>query len=79
MKAVNIKWDTEGYNVKLPPEAELPDNVKEDMVAEFLSDTFGFCVYSDSRLQRTKDLCNNLYFFVAYFANIWYNTQCKQK
>jgi hypothetical protein len=36
-------------------------------------------VYSDSRLQRTKDLCNNLYFFVAYFANIWYNTQCKQK
>lgn len=52
MKAVNIKWDTEGYNVKLPPEAELPDNVKEDMVAEFLSDTFGFCVFA---FQITKN------------------------
>ena len=45
MKAVNIKWDTEGYNVNLPPEAEFPDNVKEDIVADFLSDTFGFCVF----------------------------------
>ena len=52
MKAVNIKWNTEGYNVNLPPEAELPDNVKEDMVADFLSDTFGFCVFA---FQITKN------------------------
>lgn len=52
MKAVNIKWNTEGYNVNLPPEAELPDNVKEDMVADFLSDTFGFCVFG---FQITKN------------------------
>ena len=52
MKVVNIKWDTDGYNVHLPPEAELPDNVKEDMVAEFLSDTFGFGVFG---FQITKN------------------------
>lgn len=51
MKAVNIKWDTEGYNVK------------EDMVADFLSDTFGFCVFgfqitkNERSLQQLIFLC----------------------
>ena len=52
MKVVNIKWDTDGYNVNLPPEAELPDNVEEDMIAEFLSDVFGFGVFG---FQITKN------------------------
>ena len=44
MKALNIKWETDGYCPELPEEVEIPDNVDEDCVADYLSDTYGWLV-----------------------------------
>ena len=46
MKAINILWDTDGEEVNLPNEIEIPDWVdKEDQdeISDYLSDTTGFC------------------------------------
>lgn len=46
MKAINIKWDTDGENVKLPNEIELPFGmVGEDEISDYISDETGFCHY----------------------------------
>lgn len=46
MKAINIKWDTDGENVKLPNEIELPFGmVDEDEISDYISDETGFCHY----------------------------------
>ena len=48
MKAVNIIWDTDGdtsIEATLPKEVEIPDEIEEDDVADYLSDTFGYCLY----------------------------------
>lgn len=47
MKVTNIKWETDGAeDVNLPTEVDVPDNVDEDMIADYLSDTYGFLVES---------------------------------
>ena len=46
MKAINILWDTDGEEVNLPNEIEIPDWVDkedEDEISDYLSDTTGFC------------------------------------
>lgn len=57
MKAVNIKWDTDGDRrlaKELPSEIEIPDFLIEDMegfdsddeneeISDYLSDVTGFC------------------------------------
>lgn len=46
MKAINIKWDTDGEEVNLPNEIEIPDWVDkedDDEISDYLSDTTGFC------------------------------------
>ena len=46
MKAVNILWDTDGEEVNLPNEIEIPDWVDkedDDAISDYLSDTTGFC------------------------------------
>ncbi len=44
MKATNIKWDTDGENVTLPTEIEIPDGMTdEDEISDYLSDQTGFC------------------------------------
>ena len=46
MKVVNIVWDTDGENVKLPNEIELPFGmVDEDEISNYISDETGFCHY----------------------------------
>lgn len=46
MKAVNIVWDTDGENVKLPNEIELPFGMfDEDEISDYISDETGFCHY----------------------------------
>lgn len=45
----NINWDTDGLDPKelhLPQETDIPYSVASDEVADYLSDTFGFCVNS---------------------------------
>ena len=46
MKAINILWDTDGEEVNLPNEIEIPDWVDkedDDEISDYLSDVTGFC------------------------------------
>ena len=46
MKAINILWDTDGEEVNLPNEIEIPDCVDkedDDEISDYLSDATGFC------------------------------------
>ena len=42
MKATDIKWVTDGADVSLPTEVEVPDNLDDDAIADYLSDEYGF-------------------------------------
>lgn len=48
MKVVNIKWVTDGYDVVLPSEMEIPEEfidengVDEDLVSDWISDETGW-------------------------------------
>ena len=46
MKAINIKWDTDNEVIDLPTEVNIPEGYDEDEVADYLSDEYGFCVFS---------------------------------
>lgn len=44
MKAVNIKWDTDGEDIELPSEIEIPPKIAdEDEISDYISDVTGFC------------------------------------
>ena len=50
-KVYNIVWDIdEGDGIEffygLPEETELPDDIEDDHIADWLSDEYGFCVDS---------------------------------
>lgn len=49
MKAINIKWDTDGdmeMLKQLPKEMEIPEDMTdEDEISNYLSDQTGFCHY----------------------------------
>ena len=44
MKATDIKWVTDGADVSLPTEVEIPKEIEDDddAIADYLSDTYGF-------------------------------------
>lgn len=42
MKVTDIKWATDGADVSLPTEVEVPDNLDDDAIADYLSDEYGF-------------------------------------
>ena len=45
-RAYNIQWDTDGASLKdcgLPRSVAIPDDVTDDEVGDWLSDTYGFC------------------------------------
>lgn len=50
MKATEIDWDVDDIEIieelGLPDEVELPSDIEEDEVADYLSDAYGFCVNS---------------------------------
>ena len=46
MKVTNIKWETDGVDVELPKEVEVNDNMSDDEIADYLSDTYGWLVDS---------------------------------
>ena len=49
MKATNIKWETDGQNVQLPSEIEIPSHISaddEDAITDYLSDETGWLVIS---------------------------------
>lgn len=49
MKAINIKWDTDGdieLLKQLPTEITIPENmIDEERISDYLSDKTGFCHY----------------------------------
>lgn len=44
MKVTDIKWVTDGADVSLPTEVEVPDNLDDDAIADYLSDKYGFLI-----------------------------------
>ena len=50
MKATNIIWETDGIEVKLPTEVEIPEEIEndDDAITDYLSDTYGWLVISYS-------------------------------
>jgi hypothetical protein len=49
MRATNIKWETDGQNVQLPTEIEIPSHISaddEDAITDYLSDETGWLVIS---------------------------------
>lgn len=54
--AKNINWDTDGVVVsELPETVEIPEDVHEDNVADWLSDTYGYCVFGYNLVQENTD------------------------
>ena len=58
MKAVDIKWDTDGdmdLFQALPTEVEIPEEIiEEDEISDYLSDMTGFC-HDGFRLEKRLD------------------------
>lgn len=44
-RAANIEWDSDGVE-GLPRTVLIPDDIEDDMIADYLSDRYGFLVYS---------------------------------
>lgn len=53
VKAININWDTDGEEINLPTEIEIPngiakdyeENLNNDAISDYISDVTGFCHY----------------------------------
>lgn len=46
-KTIGVEWDTDGMDeeeLDLPSEVEVPNDIDEDQVSDWLSDLYGFCV-----------------------------------
>lgn len=46
-RTVGVEWDTDGMDeeeLDLPSEVEVPSDIDEDQVSDWLSDLYGFCV-----------------------------------
>ena len=55
MLITNISWDTDGELIKeLPTEVIVSDTIDEDEIADWLSDNWGFCVFSFSTENEKK-------------------------
>jgi hypothetical protein len=56
MKVSNIKWETDGETIDLPSEVEVNDNMSDDEIADYLSDTYGWLVESFSLPMSDDDI-----------------------
>ena len=46
-RTVSVEWDTDGKDVDdLPEEVEVPSDIDEEDIADWLSDEYGYCVES---------------------------------
>lgn len=44
LRAINIKWDTDGENIDLPDSIDIPDYMTDlDEISDYISDQTGFC------------------------------------
>lgn len=56
MRVSNIKWVTDGEDVKLPTEVEVNDDFSDDEIADYLSDTYGWLVNGFSLPMDNDDI-----------------------
>ena len=56
MKVSDIKWVTDGEVVELPTEVEVNDDLSDDEIADYLSDTYGWLVDSFSLPMDDDDI-----------------------
>lgn len=62
--ACNIKWETDGQDVNLPEEVELPDEIDVDAIGEvedYLSDEYGYLVNSFNIEYDNEEGCDPEY------------------
>ena len=52
----DIKWVTDGEVVELPTEVEVDDDLSDDEIADYLSDTYGWLVDSFSLPMDDNDI-----------------------
>lgn len=58
MKRVHVNWDTDGQVIEmLPTEVRIPSDIKDDEIADYLSDTFSYCVESFYEVPDKRKLC----------------------
>lgn len=44
LKAINIIWDTDGENISLPTEIDIPEGITdEEEISDYISNKTGFC------------------------------------
>lgn len=58
MKAVDIKWDTEGDNEllkTLPKEMDIPEGLTDDGISDYLSEVTGFCHHGFELVKKLSD------------------------
>ena len=51
----DIIWETDGEVVELPTEVEVDDDLSDDEIADYLSDTYGWLVVSFSAPMDNED------------------------
>ena len=56
MKVTDIIWETDGEVVDLPSEVEVDDDMLDDEIADYLSDTYGWLVESFSLPMDDNDI-----------------------
>lgn len=45
-RIISIEWDTDGEPADLPTAVSVPDEIDSEDIADYLSDAYGFCVFS---------------------------------
>jgi predicted metal-dependent hydrolase len=50
MKVI-VNWETDNEKVDLPEKVEVPDNISEEEIADWLSDKYGWLVNSYSEIK----------------------------
>lgn len=70
--AINIDWETDGddkVKKELPKKVEIPKDVTEDTVADWLSDKYGWLVNSVSITENVNDTVNKKPNCVIFYLN----------
>lgn len=58
MLITNITWETDGADVSLPQEVEVPDGLTNEQIADYLSNEYGFLVDSCAVPMTDEDIDN---------------------
>lgn len=70
--ATNIDWETDGddeVKKELPKKVEIPQDVTEDTVADWLSDKYGWLVNSVSITEKANDIVDKKPNYVIFYLN----------